>query len=85
MLLTVPLREKVQSRDSRKRQRHEKVEPGSIVQGRVVEAHALHVDVQLANGGRMEHHMLLHVCSAVQAGSLRISSVVRDRHGSAMS
>ena len=51
MLLTVSLRpEKPGGRNS-KRARHERVEPGSIVQGTVLDAHPLHVDVQLSDGG----------------------------------
>ena len=51
MLLTVSLRQEKPPGSKSKRKRHERVEPGSIVQGTVVEAHPLHVDVQLADGG----------------------------------
>ena len=82
MLLMVPLREKVQSKDRRKRQRHEKVEPGSIVQGTVVEAHLLHVDVQLANGGS-PHITCLCIWLRIEVGSLPI--LVEHSKGTVMS
>ena len=37
----------------RKRVRHEKVQPGSVVEGTVIKAHPLYVDVQLADGGEI--------------------------------
>ena len=51
MLLTVSLRPEKPAGRSSKRARHERVEPGSVVQGTVLEAHPLHVDVQLSDGG----------------------------------
>ncbi len=51
MLLTVSLRPEKPAGRSSKRARHERVEPGSIVQGKVLDVHPLHVDVQLSDGG----------------------------------
>lgn len=56
MLLTVSLRPEKPAGCSSKRRRHERVEPGSIVQGTVVEVHPLHVDVRIADGGAPQTH-----------------------------
>ena len=51
MLLTVSLRPEKPAGRSSKRARHERIEPGSIVHGTVLDVHALHADVQLSDGG----------------------------------
>ena len=58
LLLRVPLTPERQSERSRKRRRHEKVQPGSVVEGTVVKAHPLHLDVQLADGGEYHYRRL---------------------------
>ncbi len=60
MLLTVSLRPEKPAGRSRKRARHERVEPGSIVQGTVLDVHPLHVDVQLSDGGALQMLRVLH-------------------------
>ena len=51
MLLRVSLTAERPSEGGRKRKRHEMVVPGSVVEGVVLTAHPLYVDVQLADGG----------------------------------
>ena len=53
MLLIVSLTSERPAEGGRKRVRHEKVQPGSVVEGTVIKAHPLHVDVQLADGGEI--------------------------------
>lgn len=55
MLLRVPLTAVRPVEAGRKRKRHEKVQPGSVVEGTVMKAHPLYVDVQLADGGAPLH------------------------------
>ena len=51
MLLSVPLTAARPAEGARKRKRHDKVLPGTVVRGTVLAAHPLHVDVQLADDG----------------------------------
>ena len=53
MLLRVPLTAERHVESGRKRKRHDKVQPGSVVEGTVIKAHPLYVDVQLADGGAL--------------------------------
>lgn len=53
MLLRVSLTAARPTESGRKRKRHEKVQPGSVVDGTVLKAHPLYVDVQLADGGAL--------------------------------
>jgi hypothetical protein len=57
MLLRVPLTAVRPVEAGRKRKRHEKVQPGSVVEGTVMKAHPLYVDVQLADGGAPLHQL----------------------------
>ena len=53
MLLRVALTAARPAEGGRKRKRHDKVQPGSVVEGSVLRAHPLCVDVQLADGGAL--------------------------------
>ena len=85
MLLTVSLRPEKPAGRSSKRARHERVEPGSIVQGTVLDVHPLHIDVQLADGGspkdtRLSRRILDHSKLSPRVGRALCEGTQRTAH-----